>query len=90
MKTTRLCKEIIYFEDILFEVSFEYYPEEKMVRYYKDGSGYPGSPASIEIVDVTHKETSFLDFFEVLNLMSKIEDKVWDAMNNSFDYSDDI
>lgn len=24
------------------------YPEEKQVRYYRDGSGYPGSPAFVE------------------------------------------
>ena len=85
-----LYKAEIYLEDILFMVSFDYYPEEKMVRYYSDGSGYPGSPEAIEIVDVTHKDTSFLTLFEELKLMDKIEDKVWDWLNNSFDGSDDI
>lgn len=85
----KLCTEMIYLEDIPFEVSFTYYPEEKMVRYYSDGSGYPGSPEAIEIENITHKGTSFLTLFEELKLMDKIEDKVWDAMNNSFDYSDD-
>lgn len=29
------------------------YPGEPMVRYYPDGSGYPGSPPEVEIVAVT-------------------------------------
>lgn len=28
------------------------YPAEPMVRYYRDGSGYPGAPAFAEIVSV--------------------------------------
>ncbi len=34
-------------------VSFEYTPEEAMVRWYKDGSGYPGCPESIDYIEVT-------------------------------------
>jgi hypothetical protein len=35
-----------------FTVLGTYYPPEPMVRYYSDGSGYPGSPAEFEITDV--------------------------------------
>lgn len=30
------------------QFSFWYYPPEPMVRYYPDGSGYPGCPEEIE------------------------------------------
>lgn len=38
--------------DLSLEVDLEYdfIPGEKMVRYDRDGSGYPGSPASAEFV----------------------------------------
>lgn len=36
------------------EVDIEYnaHPGEPMVRYYADGSGYPGSPPEAELLDV--------------------------------------
>lgn len=35
-------------ENAEFEISFDYQPEEAMVMYYPDGSGYPGCSAAIE------------------------------------------
>ena len=35
-----------------FELDFVFWPGEKMVMYYPDGSGYPGSPPEIEITKV--------------------------------------
>jgi hypothetical protein len=32
------------------ELTWNVYPEEPMVMYYPDGSGYPGSPAHAELV----------------------------------------
>ncbi len=34
-----------------FEILCDVTPGEKMVRYYPDGSGYPGSPAEVEVTD---------------------------------------
>lgn len=33
-------------------IAFDFQPEEAMVRYYSDGSGYPGCPASIDNIGV--------------------------------------
>jgi len=40
-------------------ISFDFQPEEAMVRYYSDGSGYPGCPASIDNVGVYWKTRKF-------------------------------
>ena len=32
-------------------VDWSYYPGEPMVRYYADGSGYPGSPPEFDCID---------------------------------------
>lgn len=40
-------KANIEIDNILYEVQYTIEPEEKEVRYYGDGSGYPGSPAKI-------------------------------------------
>ena len=40
-------------------ISFDFQPEEAMVRYYSDGSGYPGFPASIDNVGVYWKTRKF-------------------------------
>lgn len=34
------------------EVEFDFTPPEPQVRYYPDGSGYPGSPAQAHLVSV--------------------------------------
>jgi len=70
--------EIIY-KGIRFDVGFDYQPEEKEVRYYSDGTGYPGCPASIEnIYEITHNGTDFMGFFE--DDMEGIDEAIWDAM----------
>ena len=38
--------------ELTVEVKGCIYPEEPMVRYYKDGSGYPGCPAEAEFDDI--------------------------------------
>jgi hypothetical protein len=40
-------------------VEFDFQPEEAMVRYYSDGSGYPGCPASIDNIEVYWKTQKF-------------------------------
>ena len=42
-------KATIVIEEIELEIEFDYQPEEKEVRYYSDGSGYPGCPAVPQI-----------------------------------------
>jgi hypothetical protein len=45
-------------------VSGYYSPEEPMVRYYSDGSGYPGCAAEFELQSVQ------VDGTEIINLIS--------------------
>lgn len=40
-------KTSIEIDNILYEVQYTIEEEEKEVRYYGDGSGYPGSPRNI-------------------------------------------
>lgn len=40
------------------EVEFDATPGEPMVRYYSDGSGYPGSPPEVEVTKVTVLEVT--------------------------------
>ena len=48
-----------------FEVSYVYYPAEPMVLNYGDGTGYDGSPASVEINAIYYDGN---DITEVINL----------------------
>jgi len=54
----------IQYKGIDFEVKFYHQPYEPEVRYYSDGSGYPGCAESVELEEITHKGTSFLEFFD--------------------------
>jgi len=41
-----------YNQEFNLEIEYTYDPGEKMIRYYKDGSGSPGCPPSIEIESI--------------------------------------
>ena len=62
-----------------FEVEFNYQPYEPMVKYYEDGTGYPGSSEYAEVIQVTHKETDFTEFLE--DDINEIEQLVLDKMH---------
>ena len=72
-------KLTITYKSIEFDVEFDYQPEEKPVRHYSDGTGYPGCAASIgSIYVITHNGTDFLEFFE--NDMKEIRKAIWKAL----------
>ena len=74
-------------------ISFDFQPEEAMVRYYSDGSGYPGFPESIDNVGVYWKTRKFNSIahkwedveIDVTDLMEElghdIEQLCWDYVN---------
>jgi hypothetical protein len=41
----------VIYKGVSLEVTGDYYPFEPMVKYYHDGSGYPGSPAEFDIIE---------------------------------------
>jgi len=47
-----MLKADIEYEGRDLEIEFDYQPEEKEVRYYSDGSGYPGCPEEYTIYSV--------------------------------------
>ena len=71
-------KTTIEIDGISFDVEYWYEPAERMVMYYPDGSGYPGSPASVDIVKILYKGVDIKDLLYALsgNLVEKIENKV--------------
>lgn len=78
-------KSNIEIEGITFEVDFDFFPEEKQVNYYKDGTGHPGAPAEVEINDIRHKGTDFTEFFREKGLMDEVEEIAWDEVETYFD-----
>lgn len=78
-------KATIIIEEVELEIEFDYQPEEKEVRYYSDGSGYPGCPESIEINYIGHKGE---DIYELLTkeTLGRIEDKVFEHLHSREDY----
>lgn len=72
-------KRTINYRDVELDVEFNFYPEEKMVMYYKDGSGYPGSPAAIEFIEVSIRGTIITDLFDA-SQMKEIEELIWEVI----------
>ena len=70
----------IEFKGVEFKVEFYYSPEEPEVRYYSDGSGYPGCSEQIDINSITHKGTEFIDILE--NDLEDIEIIISEAKND--------
>jgi hypothetical protein len=54
-------------ENLILTIEGHYYPEEPMVMYYADGSGYPGSPSEFEINDIKITKGTLLDLIDNLN-----------------------
>ena len=61
------------YENIDFDIDYNFYPEEKQVYNYGDGSGYSGSPAEVEILRI---EIGGYDMGELL------KDYVIEALEN--------
>lgn len=49
------------------EVNGNYSPEEPMVMYYPDGSGYPGSSSEFEVINATIGGQNAEEIIEKLN-----------------------
>lgn len=60
---SKITRKVPY-KGVDFEVTFILTPEEPEVRYYPDGSGYPGASAEVEIHEIFHKGTDFTTFLE--------------------------
>lgn len=60
---SKITRKVPY-KGVDFDVTFIFIPEEPEVRYYPDGSGYPGSPAEVEIHEIFHKGTDFTVFLQ--------------------------
>ena len=48
-----MSKHRLEFKGVDIEVEYDYQPEERMVMYYPDGSGYPGCAESFDITKVS-------------------------------------
>ena len=74
----------IVFDGITFDVEFDYQPEEPMVRYYSDGTGYPGCAESVDNISVFHKGTDFTDFLD--GHLDRIEELILESIHEGYDY----
>ena len=64
----------INFRGVNLVVNGNYIPEEPMVRYYADESGYPGSSSGYEALEIFVEDSS-IDIFEVLvDYITEIEE----------------
>jgi hypothetical protein len=68
--------------DIEFDVSYIYDPPEEMVRYYSDGSGYPGAPEQLELYDIKCTKVYFEDH-EVENPTEPLSGEMYDLFINN-------
>jgi hypothetical protein len=64
------------FMGVEIDVEYDYQPEEKMVMFYADGSGYPGCAEQFEITKVSHLGEDITDLCEVY--FDKIEQAIRD------------
>lgn len=73
------------------EIKYSVDPGEKMVRYYPDGSGYPGSPPSIELERVTVTSLSGETWdkdraeLEASGFAKQIDDAAWEEVERLID-----
>jgi hypothetical protein len=70
------------FHGLNIVVEFDYSPEEPMVMYYPDGSGYPGCPAEVEITSVMIEgKYDAIDLFDTFGILPQLEEVILDEIN---------
>jgi len=73
----------IIFCGIDLDISFDHQPEEKMVMYYSDGSGYPGCAEQIDNITIVHKGEDITELCEPH--MERIEEQIYEYIHRRFD-----
>lgn len=84
-----------FLDEFEIEANYDYQPEEPMVRYYRDGSGYPGCPAQVEAIydlvclDEDEKKVKLFNKLiedeKVLEYVEeKLEDAIWEDLKNNY------
>ena len=71
----------VSFDGVTFTGTFT--PEEPMVMYYKDGSGYPGSPADFEITKIEGDPIKLVEFIETIhnNIWPELSEKCLEKLS---------
>ena len=89
-------KGMYFCEEFEVEANYDFQPYEPEVRYYPDGSGYPGCAAQVEgiydIICIDKDQNKVKLFIEILEIeLKQIEDKIessiWDYLQ-SYDERD--
>ena len=75
-------KQDVTYKEIYLVVGFNYSPEEPMVMYYPDGSGYPGCAAEIEIQEIIYDGVDVYEIYESMEALDDIEALVWNEMGS--------
>lgn len=68
------------FNGAVITIKFYFSPEEKMVMYYPDGSGYPCAPEELEINSVAIEDTEWIQY-----LNNKCLDDIISQLSNNRD-----
>lgn len=82
MKTYEI---FVNYKDTEIWVQYEFSPEEPMVMYYPDGSGYSGSPEEFNIVSVKVQDVELVQFFTDGQLI-EIEETIKRCYEDNSDY----
>ena len=65
----------IKFQDVDLEVDYLYHEEEPAIWRYPDGSGHPGSPAGVEIQNISVGGISIINVFDN-DMFFELEEKI--------------
>jgi len=69
-----MTKAEVEYKGVKFEVTYYHQPSEPEVRYYSDGTGYPGCAEHFEIENITFKGEDFTELLE--NNFEEIEELI--------------
>ena len=63
------------------QILYEYTPGEPMVRYYPDGSGYPGSPPDVEFISCHVFRWGVWNSFVTIDERKRDSSWVWESLD---------
>ena len=68
----------VNYHGVEFDIEYDYQPAEKEVRYYSDGSGYPGCAESLDVNDVRIGGVDVTELCDAHGITEKLAEKMYE------------
>ena len=76
-----IVNQTIQYKGVELDIEFYFSPSEPEVKYYADGSGYPGCSEDIELYSIGHRGDDVTELLE--DQIDKIVEQIFEERQNN-------